>query len=129
VKDGSMPLVIRVRYCRATFLFQGTAMPDLSGAVFENSEGAVIALEVTAGAKAEAFPAGFNEWRKTIGCRVSAPAVEGRANKAVLSLVAEKLGIPAASVSIISGASASRKRVLVAGVGKQELLARLDRLR
>jgi uncharacterized protein (TIGR00251 family) len=104
-------------------------MPDLSGAVSENSQGTVIALEVTAGSKAESFPAGFNEWRKTIGCRVSAPALEGRANKAVLALIAEKLGVPAASVSIISGISASRKRVLVAGIGKQELLARLDRLR
>ncbi|MDD1684409.1 MAG: DUF167 domain-containing protein [Methanoregula sp.] len=103
-------------------------MPDLSGAVSENSGGTVIALEVTAGAKAESFPAGFNEWRKTIGCRVSAPAVEGRANRAVLLLVAEKLGVPAASVSILSGISASQKRVLVAGIAKQEILARLDRL-
>jgi uncharacterized protein (TIGR00251 family) len=104
-------------------------MPDLSGAVSESSQGAVIALEVTAGAKAESFPFGFNEWRKTIGCRVSAPAVEGRANKAVLSLVAEKLGVPAASVSIVSGASASQKRVVVSGISKKEVLARLDRFR
>jgi uncharacterized protein len=104
-------------------------MPDLSGAVSETSGGIVIALEVTAGAKGESFPAGYNEWRKTIGCRVSAPAVEGRANRAVLSLVAKRLGIPFASVSIISGSSVSQKRVLVDGIGRQEVLARLDRLR
>ena len=104
-------------------------MPDLSGAVSETSGGIVITLEVTAGAKAELFPAGFREWRKAIGCRVSSPAVEGRANRAVLALIAEKLGVPAATVSIVSGASASQKRVLVAGISRQDLLARLHRLR
>ena len=83
--------------------------------------GIVLVVAVVAGT-------GFNEWRKTIGCRVSPPAVEGRANRAVLLLVAEKLGVPAASVSILSGTSASRKQVLVAGIAKQEILARLDRL-
>jgi hypothetical protein len=85
----------------------------------------VIAIEVTAGAKDAAFPSGYNEWRRTIGCRVTAPALEGRANKAVLSLIAGKLGVPASAVSIVSGAASSQKRVLVAGIDKQDLLTRL----
>jgi len=100
-------------------------MPDISGALSEDLHGTVIAIEVTAGAKEAVFPSGYNEWRRTIGCRVPAPALEGRANKAVLSLIAEKLGVPASSVSILSGAASSQKRVLVAGIGKQDLLALL----
>jgi uncharacterized protein (TIGR00251 family) len=100
-------------------------MPDVSGAVSEERQGVIIAIEVAAGAKEAVFPAGYNEWRRAIGCRVPAPALEGRANKAVLTLVAGKLGVPASSVSILSGATSSQKRVLVAGISRQDLLTRL----
>ena len=100
-------------------------MPDNSEALSEDRHGTVIAIEVTAGAKEAVFPAGYNEWRRAIGCRVPAPAVEGRANKAVLSLVAGKLGVPSSSVSIVSGAASSQKRLLVAGISKQDIIARL----
>jgi hypothetical protein len=126
VKNGSTPLVIHVRYCRATFLFTVIRLPDISGAVSEERQGVVISLEVTAGAKEAAFPHGYNEWRKSIGCRVTAPALEGRANKAVLKLVADRLGVPGSSVSILSGAVSSQKRVLVAAVSRQQVLERLD---
>ena len=100
-------------------------MPDISGAVSEERQGIVIALEVTAGTKEASFPAGYNEWRRSIGCRVPAPAIEGRANKAIIRLVAEKLGVPASGVSILSGAVSSHKRVLVTGIGRQQVLDRL----
>jgi uncharacterized protein len=129
VKDGSTPLVIHVRYCRATFLLNGDPVPEISGALSEVRQGVVIAIEVTAGAKEAVFPSGYNEWRRTILCRVPAPALEGRANKAVLSLIAGNLGVPATSVSILSGAVSSQKRVLVRGIGKQDLLVRLGRVR
>jgi uncharacterized protein len=125
VKNGSTPLVIHVRYCRATFLFTVILLADISGAVSEERQGIVITLDVTAGAKEASFPAGYNEWRKSIGCRVSAPALEGRANKAVMKLVAEALGVPASAVSILSGATSSQKRVLVTGVNRHQVLGRL----
>jgi len=106
---------------------RGDPMPDVSGAVSEDRQGIVIALEVTAGAKEAVFPAGYNEWRKSIGCRVTAPALEGRANKAVLKLVAGNLGVPVSSVSILSGAVSSQKRVLVAGMDRKQVLDRLVR--
>jgi uncharacterized protein len=107
------------------FLLNGDPMPDVSGAVSEERQGVVITIEVTAGAKEAAFPAGYNEWRKSIGCRVPVPAIEGRANKAVVRLVAEKIGVPVSSVSILSGAASSVKRVLVAGPSRQQVLERL----
>jgi hypothetical protein len=101
-------------------------MPDITDALFEDRHGIVIAIEVTAGAKTSAFPAGYNAWRKMIGCRVTAPAVEGKANKAVIALVAQGLRVPANSVSILSGSTASQKRILVTGMTKNELLERLS---
>ena len=42
-------------------------MPDISDAFLEDRYGTIIALEVSAHAKTSEFPAGYNEWRKTIG--------------------------------------------------------------
>jgi uncharacterized protein (TIGR00251 family) len=108
--------------------FQGqvTEMPDIADALFEDRHGVVIAIEVTAGAKASAFPAGYNEWRNMIGCRVTAPAVGGKANKAVMALVARSLDVPASSVSILSGPASSQKRILVTGTTRDALLGRLS---
>ena len=101
-------------------------MSGISEALFEDRNGTVIAIEVSAGGKKPAFPAGYNAWRKTIGCRVSAPALEGRANKAVIELISDVLCTPTASVSIISGATSSHKRVLVTGMSPNEILGRLE---
>jgi uncharacterized protein len=106
--------------------FGGDPVPGISGAVSEERQGVVIAIEVTTGAKESSFPAGYNEWRNCIGCRVPAPAIEGRANKAIIRLVAGTLGIPASAVSILSGSASSHKRVLVAGVSRQQVLDRLE---
>ena len=100
-------------------------MPDYADALFEDPHGTRIALEVTAGAKTGTFPFGYNEWRKSIGCRVTAPALEGRANKAVIALVSGTLGVPASSVSIHSGATSSQKKVFVTGMAKEAVLERL----
>lgn len=104
----------------------GAPMPDIADALLEDQDGTIIALEVTTGAKNDSFPAGYNMWRKTLGCRVTAPAVAGKANRAIIKLVSEVLAVPATSVSIQSGAASSQKRVLVTGIGKKDLLDRLN---
>jgi len=100
-------------------------MPDIADALLEKRQGTIIALEVTTGAKHDSFPAGYNEWRKTIGCRVTAPAVEGKANRAIITIVSEVLAVPSTTVSIQSGATSAQKRVLVTGMKKKDLLDRL----
>jgi len=101
-------------------------MPDIADALVEDRHGTIIALEVTTGAKNDSFPAGYNEWRKTIGCRVTAPAVEGKANRAIITLISDILAVPATNVSLQSGATSSQKRVLVTGINKKDLLVRLQ---
>ncbi len=86
----------------------------------------LLPLRLLPGAKNDSFPAGYNVWRKTIGCRVTAPAVEGKANRAIIALVSDVLEVPPATVSIQSGATSSQKRVLVTGMNKKDLLDRLN---
>jgi uncharacterized protein len=108
------------------FLIGGESMPDIAEALLENRQGTILAIEVTAGAKKNIFPDGYNAWRKTIGCRVAAEAVDGKANKAILSLVSDILDIPASAVSIQSGATSSQKKLLITGISRQTVLDRLQ---
>lgn len=48
--------------------------------------------------------------------RLAAPPVEGRANAALVELVAKLLGVPKGAVEVVSGASGRAKRVRVAGM-------------
>jgi len=93
-------------------------MPSLTDAIFEDKTGILIAIEVSAGSKASQFPAGYNEWRNAVGCRVTAPASEGQANKAVIAIIGKTLGVPASAVSIVSGMTTSQKKIHIAGLSK-----------
>lgn len=100
-------------------------MEPYADAVVETGNGVTIALDVTAGAKKRSFPAGYNEWRKSIRCQVAAPAVGGKANRAIIDLISETFGIPRADVSIIAGHTSSSKTVAIAGLSKLEILTLL----
>jgi uncharacterized protein len=53
--------------------------------------------------------------------RVAAPAEAGRANDAVVRLLAETLAIPRADVRLVSGHAARDKIVELAGVGPEQV--------
>ena len=103
-------------------------MPEIDSALTDTRDGVILAIEVTPNAKGSLFPAGLNPWRKTVGCRVAAQAVDGRANAAVLALIAGTLDLPSGSVQIRSGATASVKKVLIKGVARTDLLQKLSSL-
>ena len=50
--------------------------------------------------------------------RLAAPAVEGRANEALVEFVAQAFSVRKRDVTIVSGASARRKVVRVSGASK-----------
>jgi uncharacterized protein (TIGR00251 family) len=88
---------------------------DFSDALADQPGGCVITLEVSANARRDRFPDGCNPWRCAVGCAITAPPLEGRANRAILALVARTLGAKKGEVELLSGASSSIKRVLVRG--------------
>lgn len=59
--------------------------------------------------------------------RVHAPPVDGAANEAVVEVLAEALGVPKRSVTIVSGASSRSKVVEVTNLSAAEIRARLSR--
>lgn len=57
---------------------------------------------------------------------VKAPPVEGKANQAVIALLARALGVRRDEVSIVAGARGKRKTVRVEGVSREAVLRLLD---
>ena len=53
--------------------------------------------------------------------RVAAPPVEGRANEALVALVASTLGVKGEQVTLLSGDSSRAKRVRITGVEPDEV--------
>ena len=61
--------------------------------------------------------------------RVTAAAVEGAANTALIFLLAEELGVARRDVRIVAGATSRQKLVVVDGVDPQAVVARWPGLR
>ena len=59
---------------------------------------------------------------------MSAPPEDGRANAAVVELLAKTLGVPARTISVVSGHGARDKLVELAGIAPDEIERRLDRV-
>jgi hypothetical protein len=57
--------------------------------------------------------------------RVAAPAVEGRANAALVRALAKALGVASARVSVVSGARGRTKTIAVEGMGVADVRQRL----
>jgi len=57
--------------------------------------------------------------------RVAAPPEGGKANREILELLAERLGLPAARVTLVSGAASPAKVFELRGITAEEAWARL----
>ena len=57
--------------------------------------------------------------------KVAASPVEGRANKALVAMLAALLAVPKQSISIVAGLTARDKLVEVEGLAPEEVVARL----
>jgi len=58
--------------------------------------------------------------------RVTAPPEDGRANDALLDLLAKRLDLPRRSLSIVSGHTSREKVVRLDGIGRAESERRLE---
>jgi len=67
------------------------------------------------------------EWEKeTLKARLTAPPVDGAANEALITLLAERLGLPKRAISIVRGATARLKTVEINGLTEAEVKQKLQ---
>ncbi|HVZ66526.1 MAG TPA: DUF167 domain-containing protein [Lacunisphaera sp.] len=59
--------------------------------------------------------------------KVHAPALDGRANDALLAFLADKLGVPRRAVVLVRGDKSRHKVVRIEGLDAAAVRARLDR--
>ena len=83
---------------------------------------AEIRTRVRAGARREELVARDDGW---IVARVTAPAHEGRANKALCRLLAKRLGIAPSNLAIVRGARSREKLIRVEGMDQAAVDAEL----
>lgn len=57
--------------------------------------------------------------------RLTAPPVEGAANEALVTLLAERLRVPKRAITIVRGAASRDKQIAIAGINADELRVRL----
>jgi uncharacterized protein len=68
-------------------------------------------------------------WREgVLAVRLTAPPLEGAANKACILFLATTLGVRRADVELISGAKSRDKRFRISGLTPEELTLRIERL-
>ncbi len=60
--------------------------------------------------------------------KLTAPAVEGKANKALIAFLAKALGLSRSGIEIRSGELARTKTVRIKGLSPEEVAARLTRV-
>jgi uncharacterized protein (TIGR00251 family) len=66
-------------------------------------------------------------WREgSLAVRLTAPPVEGAANRACRHFLAEALGVKRADVELVSGEKSREKRFRVAGLTDAEVRRRID---
>jgi uncharacterized protein (TIGR00251 family) len=102
-------------------------MESFADAVTGDATGVILALEVSPASGKTGFLTGYDPWRKSIRCAVGSPPRKGKANREVIESLAGALGVPAASVQILSGDAQPRKRVRVEGITREAVLRALGR--
>lgn len=73
----------------------------------------ILDLHVQPGAKRSEFAGQHGE---RVKIRLAAPAVDNKANEALIDFLAEHYGVPRRNVRIASGLKSRQKRVLIEGV-------------
>lgn len=90
--------------------------------VGEHPEGLIVPVRAQPGARR---PGVQGEQNGALKIAVRAPALEGRANAALVEALAEALEIKRSQVELVGGAGGRDKRFLVRGVARSELERRL----
>ena len=86
--------------------------------ITEKGDLLILTLSVKAGARHNRV---VGEKDTTLSVEVTAPPVEGKANKAVCTLIARSLDVAPTRVAIVSGEKSRLKRVSISGVSRADI--------
>jgi uncharacterized protein (TIGR00251 family) len=93
--------------------------------LLDHAEGLVLPVRAQPRARR---PGVQGEQRGALRVAVSAPPEDGRANQALVEVLAEALRVKKGQVQLLSGATARDKKFLIRGLTREELTQRLGEL-
>jgi uncharacterized protein (TIGR00251 family) len=88
----------------------------------QHEEGVILPVRAQPGARKAAI---LGELGGAVKIAVTAPPEDGKANKALVEVVRQHLGLKRSQVELLTGQTSRDKRFLVRGLTAAELLARL----
>jgi uncharacterized protein (TIGR00251 family) len=91
----------------------------------EHSEGCILPVRAQPGARKAGV---LGEQAGALKVAVTAPPEDGRANKALVEVLREALGLKRSQVELLSGATSREKRFLIRGLTRAELERRVAAL-
>lgn len=91
-------------------------------AVRDAPDGCTLPVRVHPGAKRDAVNGTHDGALKV---SLTTPPTDGRANAALIALIAERLSLPRAAVSLLTGAASRQKTLRIVGLTAAEVEARL----
>jgi len=94
-------------------------------AITEHAEGCILPVRAQPGARKARV---LGEQAGALKLAVTAPAENGRANKALLELLRELLDLKRSQVELLHGQASRQKHFIVKGLEKEELVRRLQLL-
>jgi uncharacterized protein (TIGR00251 family) len=93
--------------------------------IFERPEGCVLHVRAQPRARKEGIK---GEHGGALKVAVTAPADCGRANQALIQVLAEALGLKRSQIELLSGQTSREKRVLIREATKADLAPRIENL-
>lgn len=91
-------------------------------AILPHPEGTLVAVKVQAGARHNEV-----QWENggRLKIRVTQAPEKGKANQAVLELLADTLGVRESQLELVSGRTSTQKRILIRNLPPEEVTRRL----
>jgi uncharacterized protein (TIGR00251 family) len=94
-------------------------------AIADHAEGCLLPVRAQPGARKAGV---LGEQGRALKVAVTAPAEDGRANKALTQTLRELLGLKRSQVELVSGPTSRDKKFLIRGMTRHELAGRLAEL-
>jgi uncharacterized protein (TIGR00251 family) len=92
-------------------------------AVSAHAQGSILPVRAKPGAKVNAV---VDTFENALLVAVTARPEDGKANEAIVRVLAEVLGCRRSEITLVSGQTSRNKRFLIEGIGAQDLLDRID---
>lgn len=94
-------------------------------AIKDTGNGVMIDLKVIPGSGRTEVPSGYDESRNRIRAKVSAKAIDGKANKQLIRELSRLFGISSSQIRL-NGRTSTRKSVELIGVAREDVIRKLS---